>query len=137
MFRETGLVLDHQGLIIYWHLPVGRTGGSLPEAPELWDFVWANRKNVSGIAHSHPGAGTPGPSYTDVTTFAAFEAALGRPLDWWITTSDSVGLFRWEGTDWATRWNGPERLSYRPHAMPGSGVDPSWVSELRRASEQM
>ncbi len=132
---ESGVVIDLQGQPIYWHLPAGRTAGSLPETPALWEFVWENRQRVSGVAHSHPGFGVPGPSFTDVTTFAAFEAALGRPLDWWITTTDRIALFRWEGTSWATRWNGPERLSYRQQALPG--VNPPWVVELRRASGQM
>lgn len=123
---EAGVLLDLQGAATYWHLPPGRTAGGLPDSQELWDVLWANRENVSGFAHSHPGSGTPGPSYTDVTTFAAVEAGLGRRLDWWITTSDSVAMFRWIG---------PHRLDYAPVGV--DGADAAWVPELRRVSGQI
>jgi hypothetical protein len=89
---EAGVVLDMRGEVIREHLPPGRSGGSLPDDRSLWDFIWENRDDVSGIAHSHPGSGTPSPSNTDITTFAAIEAALGKRLDWWIISSDSVVL---------------------------------------------
>lgn len=129
---EAGVVLDRQGQPLHWHLPPGRTAGSLPESPDLWDIFWANRDNISGFAHSHPGSGVPGPSYTDVTTFAAIEAGLGARLDWWIVSEDSIALFKWYG---------PDRLAYRGDTLrvwgPPSPVltgDPPWVFELRRQS---
>lgn len=94
---EAGLVLDMRGEVIREHLPPGRSGGSLPDDRSLWDFIWENRNDISGIAHSHPGSGTPSPSHTDVTTFAAIEAALGKRLDWWIISSDSMVLVSWKG----------------------------------------
>lgn len=120
---EAGLVLDAHGQPLHWHLPHGRTGGSLPEWPELWDFLWANKDNLSGFAHSHPGLGVPGPSYTDVTTFAALESGLGARLDWWIVTDDSISLFR---------WGGPHRLNYVSQPVE---QEPAWVGELRRVSK--
>lgn len=132
---EAGVILDLQGEPLYWHLPAARTGGSLPESPELWDTFWQNRHNISGFAHSHPGSGIPGPSYTDVTTFAAIEAGLGRHLDWWITSSDSFVMLRWKG---------PDRLHYEPHpivfgtpSQPMLTGEPPWIAELRRHSGQM
>lgn len=86
-----------RGEVIREHLPPGRSGGSLPDDRSLWDFIWENRDGISGIAHSHPGSGTPSPSHTDVTTFAAIEAALGKRLDWWIISSDSMVLVSWKG----------------------------------------
>lgn len=129
---EAGVVLDLQGQPIYWHLPPGRSGGSLPDSRDLWDVLWENRDNLSGFAHSHPGFGVPGPSHTDVTTFAAVEAGLGARLDWWIITSDSIGLFKWRG---------PERLAYPtdPFCLwgplsPMLTGEPAWINELRRVS---
>ena len=129
---EAGLVLDLQGQPLYWHLPHARTDASLPESRDLWDVLWTNRHNLSGFAHSHPGFGIPGPSYTDVTTFAAIEAGLGRRLDWWITSGDGFVLLRWAG---------PDRLSYKPNPFilgcpeaPMLTGEPSWIHELRRVS---
>ena len=96
---EAAVLLDLNGKPLYWHVPSGRSGGSLPDSRDLWDVIWENRNNISGLAHSHPGSGLPGPSYTDVTTFAAIEAALGRRLDWYIISSDYIALFRWHGPD--------------------------------------
>lgn len=121
---ETGVVVDREGNAIHWHLPAGRSGGALPDSRTLWDVLWENRANIEGFAHSHPGSGVPGPSYTDVTTFAAVEAGLGRRLVWWITSSDQVI---------ALRWVGPHRLDYSASLI--LTIEPSWVPELRRLSE--
>lgn len=125
---EAGVLLDLQGQALHWHLPPGRTSGSLPESPDLWDVIWTNRDNISGFAHSHPGGGVPGPSFTDVTTFAAIEAGLAARLDWWIASEDGLALYRWKG---------PDRLSYSDY--PGLVVShifqaPAWLTELRRLS---
>jgi hypothetical protein len=82
---------------IYWHTPIGRSAGHLPDSQTLWDAIWnAYELDIlQGFAHSHPGSGVPGPSGTDLSTFAAVEAALGKRLDWWITSSDHVVLLRW------------------------------------------
>jgi hypothetical protein len=120
--KEAGVVLDHCGQPIYWHSPPDRTVAYLPDSRLLWDVIWENRKEISGIAHSHPGGGQPGPSYEDVTTFAAVEAALGKRLDWWITSSDAVSLVLWQG---------PDRLTYRATSVP---VEPGWVGQLRELS---
>ncbi|HEY8097449.1 MAG TPA: hypothetical protein VIE65_15350 [Methylobacter sp.] len=92
---EAGLVLDVYGNPIFEHFPPGRSSGSLPDSRDLWDFIWDNRHQISGFAHSHPGNGIPYPSDTDITTFKAIEAALGRRLDWWIISSDSIILVKW------------------------------------------
>jgi hypothetical protein len=130
MSIEAGAVIDMEGKAFHWHLPEGRSGGSLPDSQSLWDVLWENRKRVYGFAHSHPGSGIPGPSLTDITTFAAIEAALGKRLNWWICTSDEFALFRWRGS---------ERLDYIMvmHVSPilgGTSSTPAWLDELRRLS---
>jgi proteasome lid subunit RPN8/RPN11 len=92
----------------------------------LWQVLWDAFKDdaLLGFAHSHPGSGVPGPSYSDVTTFAAVEAALGKRLDWWITSSDHVVMLR---------WSGPDKISYRATIVTEA---PSWAAELRRLSQQ-
>lgn len=109
--------------VFYWHSPDGRTGGSLPDSRKLWDVLWALRKaEYLGFAHSHPGSGIPGPSMTDLTTFAAIEVGLGRRLVWWITSSDRTIELRWKG---------PGKLEYESRQID----DPNWVHELRRLSK--
>lgn len=113
---------DHQP--IHWHLPVGRTLASIPESKSFWDTIWENRDNVLGTAHSHPGFGVPVPSYEDVTTWSATEMGLGRRLDWWITSSDTLIHARWEG---------PDPLNYKVTVDPG--VYEAWLPGLRAHSQ--
>ena len=121
---ETG-VLVGDGDFIYWHLPPGRTGGSLPDSRKLWDVLWEHRKDeFLGFAHSHPGAGVPAPSWEDITTFAAVEAGLGRRLHWWITSSDNLVLLLWEG---------PERYDYIPILLAHKF---GWADQLREYSNK-
>jgi len=121
---EAGVVIDKNEQPLFWHLPEGRSAGSLPDSRTLWQVLWDAFKadTLLGFAHSHPGTGVPGPSYSDVTTFAAIESALGR-LDWWIISEDHVVLLRWAG---------PDKLSYRTTIVSEA---PSWVAELRRLSQ--
>jgi hypothetical protein len=117
---EAAVVIDHEGTPIHWHVPPGRTAGSLPDSRELWDVLWNHRDRLSGVAHSHPGGGIPGPSHEDVTTFSAVELALGRRLNWWITSADAVVVARWQG---------PDRYDYRSDRVD---PEPTWAEKLRR-----
>lgn len=123
--REAGVVIDKNGNPIHWHLPGDRSVVALPDSRSLWDILWENRETVAGFAHSHPGSGIPGPSYTDVTTFSAIEAAMGRRLDWWIASSNVVVL---------VRWLGPSPLTYGQFGTV-LNPEPKWITELRRLSE--
>jgi hypothetical protein len=123
---EVGAVIKKNGEVLHWHQPEGRTGGSIPDTRSLWDVLWENRDIVMGFAHSHPGSGIPLPSHTDVTTFAAIEAALGRRLFWWITSStDAI----------ACQWYGPGRHDYVSNTV-GIATDNerAWIAELRTRS---
>jgi hypothetical protein len=123
---EVGVVLDQDCKPVFWHLPPNRTAGSIPDSRELWDVLWEGRKTFLGFAHSHPGSGVPRPSYEDVTTFAAIEAALGVRFNWWITSETHLALVRWEGLD---------RLHYEVTVL---GDEPDWADELRlRSGQQM
>lgn len=123
MSIEAGVVVDTRGEPLHWHLPTNRTVASLPDNRDLWYVFWENRANLSGFAHSHPGRGTPGPSWTDLTTFAAVEDGIGQRLDWWITSEDSLVVCRWVG---------PGRHAYKVEPL---AQEPAWVNELRRLSE--
>lgn len=96
---EVGVVVDRDGAALHWHLPPDRQTAALPDSRDLWDVLWHHREQLLGFAHSHPGRGRPSPSWTDLTTFAAIEAALGRRLGWWITSADRVVAVVWEGPD--------------------------------------
>jgi len=94
---EAAFVFDKEGKVIHWHLPIGRTVGSIPDSRDLWSVLWENRKNLGGVAHTHPWNGCPEPSGTDLTTFAACEDALGIRLVWPIVTFDQVKCFAFQG----------------------------------------
>lgn len=87
---ETGLVFDRNGRTIYWHEPLGREGGAIPDTRELWDVLWANRHDLGGVAHTHPWDGPAQPSGKDLTTFDALERGLGRHLLWPVVTFTEV-----------------------------------------------
>ena len=89
---EAGVLLGPNNYVLHWHTPNSRSSGALPDSVDLWQIIWENRAIVTGFAHTHPGSGVPGPSYTDTTTFAAIEAALGKHLNWPILSSDSQVL---------------------------------------------
>ena len=97
MSIKAGVLLNADGIPFHWHAPEGRSAGGLPHSRNLWNKIWEHRGNLSGFAHSHPGEGTPQPSYTDLTTFYAIEVALGVRLYWWIVSSDDVSLVLWTG----------------------------------------
>ena len=94
---ETGVVFDKVGNPLFWHEPPGRSGGSIPDSNDLWEFLWEHREVVAGVAHSHPGSGVPHPSQTDVQTFSAVERALGKRLLWPIVTSQQTRFFKASG----------------------------------------
>jgi len=119
---EAGVVVA-SGAPIFWHLPPGRSSGSLPDSRGLWDVLWEHRTNLDGFAHSHPGSGYPGPSGTDLTTFEAVEAGLGRRLKWWITSSDHMIVLTWNDSN-----PGYDLEFLTPEEEPG------WILELRRVS---
>jgi len=120
---EAGVVVTGYG-VSYWHLPNGRTGGSLPDSRDLWEVLWEHRReHFLGFAHSHPGSGIPGPSWTDLTTFAAVELGLGRRLTWWITSSTHmIGL----------NYQGPDKYKYNPFLVD----EPDWAAQLREHSQE-
>lgn len=122
---EACVVVGSQGQALYWHLPEGRTAGSIPDSHKLWDVLWENRATVYGVAHSHPGSGPTGPSWEDVTTFAGVELGLGRRLAWWITTRDHLVT---------VLWTGPGRHDYSTFPLAVPYKDPAWLDELRQNS---
>ena len=96
---EAACLVSNAGDALLWHSPPGRSSVALPDSVDLWTSIWEHRAVLAGVAHSHPGAGIPGPSRTDVTTFAAVESGLGRRLRWWIISRDHVIELRWVGPD--------------------------------------
>lgn len=122
---EAGVVIVG-GRPVFWHLPAGRTSGSLPDSRELWDVLWEHRDMLDGFAHSHPGSGWPSPSQTDVTTFLAIERALGKRLKWWITSRTNTVLLTWDGI----HPNVPDYGVTLVH----EGDEPSWIWKLREHS---
>jgi proteasome lid subunit RPN8/RPN11 len=119
---EVGAIFDGNLRVLYWHEPQDRTGGSLPDSRTLWDELLARREYLMGFAHSHPGGGVPGPSWTDLTTMAAVEAGLGRRLFWVIVNFEGAVFLVWQG---------PGKHDYFCSPVK----DPPWADEMRRRSE--
>lgn len=122
MTIEAGVVIDVNHKPIYWHVPLDRSGGALPDSRDLWNVLWESRESLDGFAHSHPGGGIPGPSQIDITTFAAVEAALGKRLKWWIISSEAAVL---------CTWCGPGKHEYEVKRV---GYGSSWIPRLRELS---
>jgi hypothetical protein len=122
---EAGLVFDFQGGLIHWHLPLDRSGGALPDSRNLWKVLWDNRAILGGVAHTHPWNGSPSPSSTDVTTFAAVEKGLGLKLVWPIVTFTEVGYFEWVG---------PKRLDYLVMGQRRFRIHRELIEQLRDLS---
>lgn len=120
--KEVAVVVGLDGEAIHWHDPPDSTVVYIQDSRSLWDVVWENRANLKGVAHSHPGSGIPTPSWEDVTSFAGQEQALGKRLEWFITSGDRVAMFWWEG---------PGKYDYRGAELAHT---PTWVGELRRLS---
>ena len=119
---EVAVVLDRERRPIHWHAPSEATSVSLRDSRSLWEVLWARRAELSGVAHSHPGAGEPLPSQEDLTTFAGVEAGLGLRLEWWITSADRVRCFA---------YSGPTRYAYAGRE-PASDLETAdWLAELR------
>lgn len=139
-FVETGLVVGKDNKALRWHEPEGASGGFLPDSQRvflkdqplsggraLWEFFRDNWKSIRGFAHTHPN-GYSGPSWTDVTTFAAIELGLDLRFDWWIVTG-RIALVRWKGPgihDYETTYY---PVDYDPW-------DPTWANELRAKSRR-
>jgi hypothetical protein len=123
--QEAGVVVATDGSPLSWHAPPNRTGGSLPDSRSLWVVLWNRRDTVQGFAHTHPGAGWPSPSWTDITTFAAIEDGLGRRLMWWIASADKLVC---------VRWGGPAKHDYIVEPLYDNELQPLWLEELRRLS---
>lgn len=134
---ETAVVIGPEGPL-YWHVPAGRTAGSIPDSRELWDVLWEHRKYLIGVAHTHPGSGIPAPSWTDITTFVAIQKGLGRELVWWIASMNH--FIELDGVALPNDWNSepcnciaacfPGRVDYRIR----HPREPSWVEPLRKLS---
>jgi len=90
---ELAYVFDRQGVVIRWHEPPGCSTGSIPDSRSLWDVLWDHREIVGGVCHIHPWYGEAWPSSTDLTTFAAVEAGLGKRLLWPIVTFTEVKYY--------------------------------------------
>lgn len=122
---ENGVLVNYEGEGFRIWSPPDRTSGSLPDNSLLWDWIWKSRDDLLGFAHSHPGHGVPGPSWTDITTFSAIELGLGRRLVWWITSEDK--LVR-------TQWGGPEKYDYFTKPVTLQINAPLWLAALRHIS---
>lgn len=127
---ESAFVFDMEGNLIHWHLPAGRTAGSIPDSRDLWEVLWENKDIVGGVAHTHPWNGPAVPSHTDITTFRAVEQGLGKFLFWPVVTFDTIAFYVYVPVIDEYIQTGMTRSITR------RGESPFWdgVEELRRLS---
>lgn len=116
-FAEAVILIDASGYVLYGRRPPDTSEVYIPDSAELFDAIWHHRNELAGIAHAHPGSGVPVASHEDVTTFDAVERCIGKSIDWWIASSDTVRLYRRNYVVWG-EWT------------PKS----NWVDELRALS---
>ena len=93
MTHEVAMVFDKNGQALYW---LNGTGAYVNDSRSLWDVLWEHRENLGGVAHTHPWDGPTGPSGTDMTTWAAIEAGLGKRLMWPIVTMTHAHFFQFD-----------------------------------------
>jgi hypothetical protein len=116
---EVAMVFDIEGVALYWHEPPGCSAASIPDSSSLWHAIWENRKVLGGVAHTHPWSGNVYPSDTDLTTFAAIEAGLGKRLVWPIVGKTTLNFFSWNSdankykADYASFWTYVGKRSWR------------------------
>jgi Prokaryotic homologs of the JAB domain len=112
MVREVCLLLDGDGAVLWQDTG---TAAALADSRQRWEAIWRHRTELAEIAHSHP-HGPLAFSIEDLTTMAAIDDALGRPLCYCVVTVDKV-LRR--SADGATLEPDPQ---------------PLWAAALRAAS---
>ncbi len=110
--REVFLLIG-EGDVILWS-DASASPLALPDSRERWDAIWSNRDRITDVVHSHP-LGPRAFSDEDLSTMAALDAALGRPLRYCVLAPD--GLVVREGQK--------ESLS---------NAQPWWAALLRLAS---
>lgn len=133
MAREIIMVFDHQGKVRYWHDRDASTG-YVPDSDDLFDEIWAIKDEFMGFAHTHPWNGEAWPSSIDLTTFAAWEQALGRRCVWPVVTFTDVAYVVWEDElNGYIAFNTPPLViadgETIPHLLEVEGIE-----ELRRRS---
>jgi hypothetical protein len=125
MIEVVALITADGQSVLAWSLPEGRTSGSVPDTMGLLDLLIRHRPAMAGSAHSHPGCGIPAPSWTDLTSYAAWEKYFGRRFRHWIATEDRLVVVTWQG---------PDRYDYGREIID-KDKEPGWVAELRRRSD--
>jgi len=113
VLREVCFLIGPTGAVL-WR-DTGGTVSALPDSRERWQAIWARRDTLVEIAHSHP-RGPLAFSAEDLTTMAALDAALGRPLGYCVVTAEKV----------LRRTAAGETLVAEP--------EPVWAPALRAAS---
>lgn len=98
---EVALVFGPKGKTMYWHDTPDASTSYIPDSRELWNFIWQNKDDITGIAHTHPHRGTPFPSHEDITTFEAMEQGIGKSFLWPIVSIDKgIIVGRINGSGW-------------------------------------
>jgi proteasome lid subunit RPN8/RPN11 len=111
MLVEVCFLIGHDDTVLWSDRSTSAT--AMPDSALRWQAIWRHREQLAIIAHTHP-TGRTEFSAEDLSTFAAIDAALGRPLRYAVVTRHAV-IYREPGGHRAT-----------------GGDEPSWVALLRQ-----
>jgi hypothetical protein len=100
----------------------------VPDSRERWDVIWHHRKEITEIAHSHPGEFLDF-SHEDLTTMEAVEAGTGKAFTWSIITKR--GFLSRKGGEYQRRKDSPWWLGLLRSLSYGE-VRPRRTTKLRK-----
>jgi hypothetical protein len=84
--REVCFLLDRDGTVLWQDTG---SAAALSDSRQRWEAIWRHRAELAEIAHSHP-HGPLAFSLEDLSTMAAIDGALGRPLCYCVVIADKV-----------------------------------------------
>jgi Prokaryotic homologs of the JAB domain len=116
--REACFVVGSAGTLLYADL--SGSALALPDSRARWEALWRHRGEVREVAHSHP-VGPDAFSEEDLTTMAAVDAALGRPLTYSVVSPGGRLVYR-AGHPITAEEPSPWWL---PLLLAASGMDPA------------
>ena len=109
--REVLFLLAADGAVLWSDTG---TATALADSRRRWETIWERRGSLDTVAHSHPG-GPLAFSEVDLTTMAAIDVALGRPLRYVVVAPEGA-------------------VAWRDGALAGVDPEPAWAARLREES---
>ena len=94
--REVFFIIGKQDVVLWSDASTSPV--LLPDSRARWEAIWARRKRIVEIAHSHP-VGPLGFSITDETTMTALTSGLGKKVVFSVVAPNGMIRRTEEGKD--------------------------------------